>query len=323
MAHEEAPLVVGEADQPDARIDQVHDDVAEQERLWEEDWKETLKDVQKWGPRLATAYRNVRQEVGGTIQREYDAEGELIPFDPAQEKAFKMQPDVLIVDLSLYDRSLRHPFPGAVKEEVFAAGWTILRREYPNPYSEEGAEEDDAADERPKAAKKRSTGILDDLVEIDVDEDVEEAGDAEEDDRYAGVKPKRNMYVERIVVTHLGHVLRFEGPSDKNPEGTGPLRFARILDAEELKETDKSTYDQLDGYMKDNDDHFVQRDRFNAEEALTPDKITKANLNRLPDDAPEDAPNYELEAWMVREGLADFLEERGLAKPDYLASLRA
>jgi hypothetical protein len=321
MAHEEAPLV-GVTGQPDARIDHVYDDVAEQERLWEEDWKETLKDVQKWGPRIAATYRDVRQDVGGTVQREYDAEGELIPFDPSQEKAFKMQPDVLIVDLSLHDRSFRHPFPGAVKEEVFAAGWTILRREYPNPYGEEGAEETE--DERPKAAKKRSTGILDDLVEIDVDDDeTDDVSDAAEDDRYAGVKAKKNMYVERIVVTHQGHVLRFEGPSDRNPEGSGPLRFARILDAEELKETDEAAYDQLMGYMKDNDDHFMQRDRFNAEEALTPERITKANLNRLPDDAPEDAPSYELEAWMVREGLADFLEERGLADADYLASLRA
>lgn len=339
MAHEGVPIDDPELlvdAQPDARVDQVDGVDAEQLRAWERDWQETLTEVQKWGPRFGTAYRDAREKVGGTVKREYDGEGDPVDFSPAEEKAFKMQPDVLIVDLSMHDRGLRHPLPGDVNEKVFAAGWTILRREYPAPEGAGEVAEEDTDDEPKKApAKRKFGGLLDELVEVDAPQD-------ETEDEAADDEPvvKRNMFVERIVVTQDGRIIRFTGRSDANPEGEGPLRFARVRPDESLKEEDgedESEGDgegkklskyakqkkQLEDYMQDNDDHFVPREQFNAEELLHPDTITQAKLNSLPEDAPADAEDYELQAWMVREGLANFLQERGLAKPEYLADLRA
>jgi hypothetical protein len=343
MAHEGAPvegdpqLLVSTEDQPDAGIDHVDDDLAEQQRTWEADWGETLTEVQKWGPRFAAAYRDAREAAGGTVKHQYDGEGEPVGFSATEAKAFKMQPDVLIVDLSMHGRSLRHPMPGDVNEKVFAAGWTVLRREFPAPEGAAMVTEEDEADKEPKKApaKRKLGGLLDELVEIDAPEEDEAAVDE------ASGEPvvKRNMFVERIVVTHDGRIIRFVGRSDANPEGEGPLRFARVRPDETLKDEDdedagddeeskgKSKYEkqkkQLEDYMEDNDDHFVPREQFNAKELLSPSTIAKAELNSLPQDAPEGAEDYELQAWMVREGLADFLEKRGLAEPDYLADLRA
>lgn len=332
MAHEGAPLgddpeLLTGADQLDARIDQTDEALAdaEQNRLWEQDWRDTLTELQKWGPRFATAYRDARAEVGGTITPGYDGEGERLPFTPPESKAYKLQPDVLIVDLSMHERSLRHPLPGDVKEKVFAAGWTVLRREFPAPEGiTEASDDDGEAEETPKAkAKKRVMGgLLDELVEIDTPAE-------DEDDAEGSVEPaeKRNMFVERIVVTQDGRIIRFVGRSDANPEGEGPLRFARVRPDENLKEEDEEKYNkqkqQLEDYMQDNEDHFVPREQFNAEELLSPDTILDAKLNALPQDAPEDAEDYELQSWMVREGLAEFLEKRGLAEAAYLADLRS
>jgi hypothetical protein len=285
---------------------------------WRGEWRETLETVREWGPKIAGAYRSARQEVGGTIRREYDDEDGFAPLEGKEKVAHALQPDVLIVDLALHERSWRHPLPGDVDEQVHAAGWTILRREYPAPEeAEETADEGEQGD-KPKAAPK----AVDILDELDAPAETEEEGGTSEPQT-----EKKNMVVERVVVTHDGRIVRFIGKSDAPTEPDAPLRFARIRPNKELEEDDPDAYEKqktiLTEYKEGNDDKFVQPDKMRAVAVLRPDTIDNADLNQLPDDAPDDAEDHELQAWMLRQGLADFLAKRDLASTDYIDTLRS
>ncbi|HEU4914034.1 MAG TPA: hypothetical protein VFT16_01320 [Candidatus Saccharimonadales bacterium] len=305
--------------QPNVQLDSSEQDVyAAELEEWRREWGETLEVAKGWGPVVANAYRDAREAAGGTMRQQYDGEGDPIPFTGPEEIARNLQPDVLVVDLTLRNRSWRHPLPGDVNEKVFAACWTILRREYPAGDAPEAIGQADEDEDAP-SAKPQHDNLLDELEDIDP-----ETGDVPGDPSHTNGS---KMMVERVVVTHDGRIIRFVGTSDERDHPDAPLRFARIRPDKKLKEDAPDKYakqeEVLTEYMEDNASHFVPSEKMKAAAILDPTTIESAKLNQLPDDAPADAEDYELQAWMLREGLAEFLEHCQLASPEYIAALRS
>lgn len=293
----------------DATLDQVDQDEASFE-AWETEWSNTLEAVRPWGPRIATAYRDARQAAGNTtVTRQYGEHGAL-SLDDTQERAERLQPDVLIVDIVRQERSWRSPIRDTVGEQVSTAGWTISRREYPSPE----VETEKPVDNKAESSKP---DLLDALDADDVDEGAEAVSP----------EPKQNMLVERVVLMQDGKLVRMVGNNDGRRSPSEPLRFARVRPDRELKTEDPDEYKRqeelLGTYKTDNAEHFVQPGDLDIVAILKPDTIADVDLGQLPEGAAEDEPNYELEATMVSRGLARFLARRGLADAQELADLRA
>ncbi len=310
-------------DQPDvdAELDQV--DGADAAELdggdWEQDWKNTIEAVKPWGSRLAGAYSEARAEAGGTVHQRYDGEGSRMSMSATEKAAYKLQPDIVIVDLESPTRTWRHPIAGEVREKVALAGWTISRREIASP---------DGSVEPPKpVATKPKAGVRGSLIEA---LESEEPTDKQDDEPEADKTTNANVWVEHVVLMNNGRIMRFVGKSDAAPDPDAPLRFARKRPDESLKpENDEddpkatARYAKqvatIDEYADKNKHRFVDPASFDLAAVLTADDILDADLGQLPDSAPEGLPSDELEAWMVRAGMHKFLSERHLADGDELA----